>query len=289
MLKWTIAPQSCPTHWCSQGLVLISQHRHCWCRKEHLELPQPWRRTVDLRLFCEFDLICSGIKKFKRVAGRKPLARTFKFESFSYFAILAFRGGASKIRVGMSSAIICNPPFKDALTEPSNHRIRNQGVLRSSRYIFYTIPLNVFLRDWLIPMACPRPKEPRRTRLGADNIVDKQTASRQTDAVAEKQTKLRTSKRRGEELVQGYESLLQKDLNGKVQMTQFERLCWLRVWLIAIWMLSLEYQKLGHASYMKTTLQSTWNKTDIMFLQVGFAKNVIESNSKKCVRIKGFS
>ncbi len=52
------------------------------------------------------------------MAGRKPLVRTFKFESISLIvAILAFRGGASKIRVGTSFAIICNPPLKDTLTE----------------------------------------------------------------------------------------------------------------------------------------------------------------------------
>jgi hypothetical protein len=62
-------------------------------------------------------------------------------------------------------------------------------------------------------------------RLDADDIADKQTRSRQTDAVADKQTTLRTSKRRGEELVQGYESLQSKDLDCKVQMTKFEYLC----------------------------------------------------------------
>ena len=48
-------------------------------------------------------------------------------------------------------------------------------------------------------VACPRPKEARRTRLDADDIADKETKSRKTDAVADKQTTLRTSKRRGEE------------------------------------------------------------------------------------------
>ena len=38
----------------------------------------------------------------------------------------------------------------------------------------------------------------------------------------------------------------------------------LRVWSIANWMLPLEYWKLGHASSMKTTLQSIWNKTFIL-------------------------
>jgi hypothetical protein len=74
-------------------------------------------------------------------------------------------------------------------------------------------------------LACPRPKEARRTRLDEDDIADKQTTSRQTDVVADKQTTLRTSKRRGEELVQGYESLQSKDLDCKVQMTQFKQLC----------------------------------------------------------------
>ena len=58
-----------------------------------------------------------------------------------------------------------------------------------------------------LPQACPRPKEARRTRLDADNIVDKQTTQ--------------TAKR-------GLSTRLQvstvKDCNCKVQMTQFEQL-----------------------------------------------------------------
>jgi hypothetical protein len=59
--------------------------------------------------------------------------------------------------------------------------------------------IHIVLTKASLGMACPRPKEARRTRLDADDIADKQTTSPQTDAVADKQTTLRTSKRRGEE------------------------------------------------------------------------------------------
>ena len=51
------------------------------------------------------------------------------------------------------------------------------------------------------------------------------TTSRQTDAVADLQITLQTSKCRGEELVQAMSLYSKKDLDCKVQMSQFEPLC----------------------------------------------------------------
>jgi hypothetical protein len=71
-------------------------------------------------------------------------------------------------------------------------------------------------------VACPRPKEARRTRLDADDIANRQTTSRQTQTSTQCDNQANVEERNKYKATSLYS---QKDLDCKVQMTQFELLC----------------------------------------------------------------